>query len=327
MNNFSLKLKMFLKNKNTVTILCALIGITVLLVGYNWRINSAVKPVKVPYAKVTIQPRTEITKDMIGYKEIAKAAISDNVITDPGKLIDYYSAASTIIPKGSMFYKETIVKKEELPDAALYDMPLDETLYYLPVNITTSYSNSILPKNYIDIYVQTITTDEDGNTKVMVGKLISNVLVRAVKTSNGLNVFENSEEARIPATIIFSVKEDIHLLLRKAASIGNLSSEYKIDIIPVPNTTGFDPDMDEAVVTKVSNEYLKEFIEEKSIYIPEDEIVENVDPNEDEEEDNDKKENDKNNNNKDESNKKEENNKNDEESKKNNSDLFNKFGN
>lgn len=279
MNNLALKLKMFLKNKNTVTIICALLAIGVLFVGYNWRVKSAVDPIKVPYAIKTIQPRTEITKDMFGYKEVARAAVDDDVILNVNQLIGYYSSASTIIPKGSMFYKETVVKKEELPDAALYDMPLDETLYYLGVNITTSYSNSILPGNYIDIYMQTITTDTDGTTKVMVGKLVSNVLVRAVKTSNGLNVFESSEEARIPSTIIFSVKEDIHLLLRKAATIGNLSTQYKIDIIPVPNTTGFDGNTEEGVVTKVSNEYLKDFIEEKSIYIPEDEIIENVDPN------------------------------------------------
>lgn len=277
MNNFTLKLKMFLKNKNTVTIVCALIAIGVLIAGYYWRVNEAVKPVNVPYALKTIQPRTEITKDLFGYKQIAKSAVSEDVITNVNQLIGYYSNASTIIPKGSMFYKETVVRKEELPDAALYNMPLDETLYYLGVNIATSYYNTILPGNYVDIYMQTITTDADGNQKVMVGKLLSNVLIRAVKTSNGLNVFESSDEARIPATIIFSVKEDMHLLLRKAASIGNLSSEYKIDIIPVPNTTGFDSDNTDAVVTKVSSEYLKEFIEEKSIYIPEDEIVENED--------------------------------------------------
>lgn len=281
MNNLGLKLKMFLKNKNTVTILCALLAIAVLIVGYNWRVRSATDPVRVPYALDTIDPRTEITADMIGYREIARSAVNSDVIRNVNDLIGYYVNANTIIPKGSMFYNTTIVKKEELPDAALYDMPLDETLYYLGVNITTSYSNSILPGNYIDIYMQTITTDVDGTTKVMVGKLVSDVLVRAVKTSNGLNVFESSDEARIPATIIFSVKEDIHLLLRKAASIGNLSDEYRIDIIPVPNTTGFDGNSTEGVVTEVSSEYLRNFIEERSIYIPEEDLVENVDPNED----------------------------------------------
>ncbi len=281
MNNLGLKLKMFLKNKNTVTILCALLAIAVLIVAYNWRVRSAIDPIRVPYALDTIDPRTEITADMIGYREIARSAVTSDVIRNANDLIGYYVNANTIIPKGSMFYNSTIVKKEELPDAALYDMPLDETLYYLGVNITTSYSNSILPGNYIDIYMQTITTDVDGTTKVMVGKLVSDVLVRAVKTSNGLNVFESSDEARIPATIIFSVKEDIHLLLRKAASIGNLSDEYRIDIIPVPNTTGFDGNSTEGVVTQVSSEYLRNFIEERSIYIPEEDLVENVDPNED----------------------------------------------
>lgn len=281
MNNLGLKLKMFLKNKNTVTILCALLAIAVLIVAYNWRVRSATDPVRVPYALDTIDPRTEITADMIGYRDMARSAVTSDVIRNANDLIGYYVNANTIIPKGSMFYNSTIVKKEELPDAALYDMPLDETLYYLGVNITTSYSNSILPGNYIDIYMQTITTDVDGTTKVMIGKLVSDVLVRAVKTSNGLNVFESSDEARIPATIIFSVKEDIHLLLRKAASIGNLSDEYRIDIIPVPNTTGFDGNSTEGVVTQVSSEYLRNFIEERSIYIPEEDLVENVDPNED----------------------------------------------
>ena len=281
MNNLGLKLKMFLKNKNTVTILCALLAIAVLIVAYNWRVRSAIDPIRVPYALDTIDPRTEITADMIGYRDMARSAVTSDVIRNANDLIGYYVNANTIIPKGSMFYNSTIVKKEELPDAALYDMPLDETLYYLGVNITTSYSNSILPGNYIDIYMQTITTDVDGTTKVMIGKLVSDVLVRAVKTSNGLNVFESSDEARIPATIIFSVKEDIHLLLRKAASIGNLSDEYRIDIIPVPNTTGFDGNSTEGVVTQVSSEYLRNFIEERSIYIPEEDLVENVDPNED----------------------------------------------
>ncbi len=288
MNNLSLKIKMFLKNKNTVTIICGLLAIAVLYIGYNWRLRSSIDPIRVPYALDTIDPRTEITKDMIGYRDVAKASVTSDVITNVNALIDKYVNANTVIPKGSMFYKGTVVSKDELPDSALYDMPLDETLYYLGVNITTSYFNTILPGNYIDIYVQTITTDVDGSKKVMVGKLLSNVLVRAVKTSNGLNVFETSDEARIPATIIFSVKEDLHLLLRKAASIGNLSDEYRVDIIPVPNTTGFDGNSTEGVVTKVTSEYLKNFIEERSIYIPEEELEDptfnnnnNTDNNED----------------------------------------------
>ena len=230
MNNLILKMKVFLKNKNTVTILCGLLIVLVIYIGYNWRLRAAIDPVRVPYALETIDPRTKITSDMIGYREVAKASVTEDVIRQANSLINYYVNANTIIPKGSMFYKGTVVSKEELPDAALYDMPLDETLYYLGVNITTSYSNSILPGNYIDIYIQTITTDADGTNKVMVGKLLSNVLVRAVKTSNGLNVFETSDEVRTPATIIFSLKEDMHLLLRKALYLRNYDVELLLEI-------------------------------------------------------------------------------------------------
>ena len=44
-----------LGNKNTVTILGVLVGIAVILIGYNYRVNNAVKPVEVPYAKVNYE--------------------------------------------------------------------------------------------------------------------------------------------------------------------------------------------------------------------------------------------------------------------------------
>ena len=66
MNSTSIKVKKFLSNRNTVTIICAIIGIIVLYVGYTMRIQSAVEPVSIPYAKVTIQPRMKITEEMIG---------------------------------------------------------------------------------------------------------------------------------------------------------------------------------------------------------------------------------------------------------------------
>jgi Flp pilus assembly protein CpaB len=73
----------------------------------------------------------------------------------------------------------------------------------------TSYTNSIVPGNYIDIYIST-----EQNNKALVGKLLKNVKILAVKTSDGKNVFENSEELRVPTVVIFSLPEDQHLMLR-----------------------------------------------------------------------------------------------------------------
>ena len=104
----------------------------------------------------------------------------------------------------------------------------------------TSYTNSILPGNYIDIYLSTKETD-----KALVGKLLENVKILAVKTSEGLNVFEDSTDARTPHVIIFSLPEEYHLLLRKinainSYSIASAESKFsRIEIIPVPGACAF----------------------------------------------------------------------------------------
>lgn len=269
-------LKKFLSNKNTVTIIGVVLGVLVLYVGYTWRVNRAVEPVKVPYALTTIQPKTEITESMIGYMNVARSAIKEGVITSKSKLIGKYSNINTMIPKGSMFYTDAVTTKEELPDSALYDVPEGETLYYLPINMTTSYNNLMMPGNYIDIYVQTASADEDENgkttssSKAMIGKFLSDIKILAVKTSDGKNVFENTDEKRTPAMLIFSVPEETHLLLRKAAYIGNLREYTKIDIIPVPKTKK--GSANETITSTISSTYIKKFIEERSKNVPLDEL-------------------------------------------------------
>lgn len=264
------KFKKFLQNKNTVTALCAIIIVVVLVIGYNVRINAATKPVSIPVAKTTIQPRTEITTELITTINVPSEALKGNYYKNKSDLIGKYTNVNTIIPKGSLFYKEAVVKKAELPDSSLYDVPEGHTLYYLTVNMLTSYTNSILPGNYIDIYLSTKETD-----KALVGKLLQNVKVLAVKTSEGLNVFENSSEARTPYVIIFALPEEYHLLLRKINAINSYSitsaeSKFsRIEIIPVPTTTNFG-NTDEEIEINVSSQYLKDYVDNMASIIPED---------------------------------------------------------
>jgi dipeptide/tripeptide permease len=60
------QLKRLLGNKNTVTLFGILICIGTLIVGYNYRINKAIDPSTIPYAKESIPARTFITSKMIG---------------------------------------------------------------------------------------------------------------------------------------------------------------------------------------------------------------------------------------------------------------------
>ena len=97
----------------------------------------------------------------------------------------------------------------------------------------------------------------DADGKPTVGKLIENVKVLAVKDKNGRHVFENSDEERTPAVIIFALPEDMHLLLREAAYLENVKS-ISAEIIPVPTTESYSA---EPGTIRLASSELKSFIE------------------------------------------------------------------
>ena len=261
MNNFIISLKRFFKNKNTVTILGVLAVILVLFFGYRYQINKMVSPVTgIPIATKTIQPRTEITKDMIEYIYVAPVVLQKgDIIQSSSAIIGKYSNYNTVIPKGSFFYKDTVIDEAKLPDSAFINLKKGEIPYNFPVDIDSTYGNSIFPENYIDIYMK--ANNEEG--KLMVGKLIENVKVLAVKDSSGRHVFESTSEDRQPAYLIFGVKADINILLRKASYMGN----YSVVLFPVPH--GVEVKVEEGE-TAVTSQTLKDFINANTV--PNDEI-------------------------------------------------------
>ena len=64
----------------------------------------------------------------------------------------------------------------------------------------------------------------------MLGKLLQNVKVIAVKDSEGNPVFANLDEKRQPAMIIFALPEEYYILLKKAEYLRS----YDSTLIPVP---------------------------------------------------------------------------------------------
>ena len=83
MGNISISIKRFLGNKNTVTILGVIVGIIVLYVGYNWRVNQAVEPQTVPFAKKELVSNTLITNDLVSTIKVSKSMVDQtpNLIT------------------------------------------------------------------------------------------------------------------------------------------------------------------------------------------------------------------------------------------------------
>ncbi len=252
MNNLNASFKKFLGNKNTVTIIGVVICIFVLYVGYNWRINQVVTLVRVPYANQTIQPKTLITTEMISYMEVPQAFLVGSYYSDANSIVGKYSNYNTIIAQGSLFYQPLLVDSKYLPDNALQEVPDGYTVINYPVNMSSTYANSMMPGEFINIYFKGV--NDEG--KIMFGKFISNIEILSVKDSAGQHVFESTEEARVPAYMLFAVPEDMHLLLRKALYL----KEYSVELILVPNTQT----LTEKDAVVVNSEDIKAFIEDKT---------------------------------------------------------------
>ena len=253
MSNLSKSASKFLKNKNTVTVLGVIICFIVLIIGYNVRINQKTELVKVYYANQTIQPKTKITDDMISSANVPTSFLVGSYYTNYKDIVGKYSNYNTVIASGSLFYNELLIEEENLPDSVFYNVPEGEVVVSFPVNTVSTYGNSIMPNNLINVYVKMI----DDSGKIIYGRFIDNINVLAVKDSSGKNVFESTEEERTPAFIYFSLVEPKYLLF----SSMNYIETNDIEVIIVPNTIKYTPEDKTAV--EVTSDYITNFIIDK----------------------------------------------------------------
>ena len=264
MGNTTNGLKKFLQNKNTVTVIGVVLAVLVLYVGYNLRVNKAINPITVPYAKETIKGGTQITQDMVGTIQVPPSMLKGNVLTQQSQIIDKYARPDSIIPEGSLFYSTAVVEEGQLPASIILKYPKGYVLYNMAVTTQSTYGNSVYPENYIDIYLKAVNKITDGEVtpdadKIMLGKLVENVKVLAVKDASGQAVFANLDEQRTPAMIIFAVPEEMYLLLKKAEYLRN----YDTTLIPVPTNESL---QDKPGDVNISSEDLKNWINKFTVW-------------------------------------------------------------
>lgn len=267
MGNLTQGFKKFLQNKNTVTVVGVVLAIFVLYFAYTMRIKSSINPVNVPVAAEQISAGVQITQKMIVTKQVPPSMLSEGVITNIGEIVDKYSAADVVIPKGSLFYKRAVVEKEQLPANIILQYPKGYVLYNLSVNTESTYGNSVYPGNYIDIYLKAVNRVDKDDTaslskdadKIMLGKLLANVEVLAVKDSSGKAVFQNIDENRVPAMVVFALPEEYYILLKKA----EFMRTYDTSLILVPTNESM---KDEPGELEVSSEQLKEWINQHTVW-------------------------------------------------------------
>lgn len=241
------KIKQMLLNRNTVTILGVLAGVIALWVAYTVTLDKAVKPQRVPIAAKDIPAGTLITKDDIEYVDINKDVLKKaKIITSASQLINYYVTNNTAISKGAMFYSSQVVTKDKLIERDLELIPENYKIYWLSVDNTTTYANSIYPGDKIDLWLLTKVND-----KYVYEQFISNIEVLSVKDSRGQNVFDVNS-GRTPAVLAFAVPNDIFVYL---SAVGYLSG---MSLYPVPINKN---NTDKNAATEISNKELQTLIE------------------------------------------------------------------
>lgn len=255
MGNILRNIKNVLLNRNTATILAVLAGVVVLWFFYNMTVNNAINPQRVPVATRTITATEMITEDDIEYVEVNSDFLRNaNVITNSNQLIGYYVNNETSISEGAMFYTSQVVERSELKEREQEDLPDGYTIYWLKVDNTSTYANSIYPGDKIDLWLK---AEIDG--LIVYDEFINSIEVVSVKDSRGQNVFD-TESSREPAWLSFAVTLEMYEYLELIERIGGGMQLY-----PVPRNELY---TSEGAEVSYSNEMLLSFIQSYAAYTP-----------------------------------------------------------
>ncbi len=248
-NELKMNITKMLKNKNTLTILIVFAGIIGLYAVYNWKVNQATQLVQIPYAKKELNSRNEIKADSVSYMSVPKSLLSNakNIIQSGGAVIGKFVNYGYTIPQYSLFYSQSILSSSAKPESEFANIPDGYTVYVLEVDFESTYSNSIYPGNYIDLYVK---MENDVTGRIIFGRLIKGIKVMAVYDGSGDNVFESSSDFRKPKYMWFAVPNDLYNLL--------MTAKYaKAKIMPIPRNASYSA---EERAPEIDSTYIQNYI-------------------------------------------------------------------
>ena len=178
---------------------------------------------------------------------------STNLVTNQSQVIGKYVSFDSRIPKGGLFYTPELMAPEQRPNYITEDIEQGYTVFSLPVDMHSTYGNSIYPDDYIDLYIS--TTNVEG--KVIVAEIIESIKVKDVRDDEGHSVATRLSESGIPSEIIFAVPDDVFYILYRAYKLGDMT------IFPVPRNKEY-TEMGDKRASLVAKESLIDLINSKS---------------------------------------------------------------
>lgn len=195
-------------------------GLILLFIITNIIIYGFLEKVKVPVANKNLYSRTEITSEMIEMKNLPRyKLLNENIVFNKNNIIGKYVNVNQVINANDYFYKDLLINKDEIPDSSFVEIEDGYVLYSLRIDLDTYMNNPVKQNDSINLYFE-YTQNNDKK----IGKIISNVKVADIRTSDGLSIFEPTDEKRVPTYILISMSENDNQLLRQ------LEYEYKLHI-------------------------------------------------------------------------------------------------
>ncbi|MBQ4634098.1 MAG: hypothetical protein IJB71_01980 [Bacilli bacterium] len=252
-------------SKELVTIIGVILIVGILYFAYNYTLNKNLEiTANIPVAATRIEAGEKITQEDIKYIDVPASTLRTiGAITDVNAIVNKYVLYDTNIPEGSFFYGSVLSESDESPDSIFRNLEDDEIAVTIDVDLERTYGNSIMPGNKIDIYARADRINSKGKIEYIIGPLITQAEVLAVKDASGNDVFADHQNKGTPSMFIFGMNSDIASIVFKAKRLE--STEYNVELFPVVNGK-FEI---EEFETLLSENEIKDMIENATVAIRE----------------------------------------------------------
>ena len=141
---------------------------------------------------------------MISKTSVPASFIKGEYYREYTDIVGKYSNYNTMIAEGSIFYYDLLVEEKNLPDAIFYDVNEGERIVSFPVTTESTYGNSIMPSNKVDVYVKIMEGD-----KVVYGEYFEKIEKFNTNYSpERLEILSNRVEKEIGDYLIYIVAEN-----------------------------------------------------------------------------------------------------------------------
>lgn len=179
-------------------------------------INHELELIEVYVANNNLVARTQIDQDSIKLIKIPKAYLSDQVVLKKNDIVGKYVKLNTSIPEGSLVYESSIERLDDTIDKPALMLKVNQAVFALDVNMSSTAGNTIQAGSKIDIY-GTIK----NNRETIVDLLFKQVRVLSIKDKNGNEV--DNKTNQVPKIMLIAVDQEEIPILTKVIAVGDIT--------------------------------------------------------------------------------------------------------